>query len=123
MPRLQDILFLILGLALIVMLAFHLRIAVFALVGAFVCGSVYVFAGMLPPRNEGFWRRVFTSVFLASVGSCLVLILPGTFGAKSADIAGTVLTIAASLPIAAFCFEVVRTPGVVGIILRSLRLR
>ena len=123
MPRLQDILFVVFGAALIAMLAFHLRIAVFALVGAFVCGSVYVFAGMIPPRTESFWRRVFTSVFLASVGSCLVLILPGTFGAKSADIAGTVLTIAAALPLAALGFEIVRTPGVVGIILRSLGRR
>ena len=123
MPRLQDILFIVFGAVVVILLALHLRVAVFALVGAFICGSVYVFAGMLPPRHESFWRRVFTSVFLASVGSCLVLILPGTFGAKSADIAGTVLTIAASLPLAAFCFEVVRTPGVVQTILRSLGRR
>ena len=123
MPRLQDILFIILGIALAILLAFHLRIAVFALLGAFVCGAVYVFAGMLPSRNETFWRRVFTSVFLASVMSCVVLILPGTFGANRPDIAGTVLAIAALLPVAAICFEIVRTPRIMQNILRALGRR
>lgn len=123
MLRVQDMLFIALGVALVVLLAFHLRIAVFALVGAFACGSVYLFAGMLPPRTESFWRRVFTTVFLAAVMSCLVLILPGTFGADAAGMAGTVLTIAALLPVAAFCFEVVRTPDVFQTILRSLGRR
>lgn len=123
MPRLQDLLFLVLGAAIAVLLAFDLRIAVFALVGAFLCGSVYVFTGMIPPRTEAFWQRAFTSVFLAAVLSCLVLIVPGTFGANAPDIAGAVLTIAALLPVAAFCFEIVRTPDVVQTILRSLGRR
>ena len=123
MPRLQDILFVILGVALAILLAFQLRIAVFALLGAFACGCVYVFAGMLPSRNEAFWRRLFTSVFLASVMSCLVLILPGTFGVDRPDIAGTVLAIAGLLPVAAICFEIARTPDLVQTILRSMRRR
>ncbi len=123
MPRLQDILFVILGVVLVVLLAFHLGIAVFALVGAFVCGSIYVFAGMLPSRTESLWRRAFTSGFLAAVMSCLVLILPGTFGAQRLDIQNAVIAIAGLLPVAAICFEIVRTPRVMQTILRSLGRR
>ena len=123
MPRLQDILFVAFAVALASLIAFGLRIAVFALVGAFLCGSAYLFTGMIPPRTEAFWRRVFTTVFLAAVMSCLVLIVPGTFSANRADLAGTVLIVAALLPVVAFCFEVVRTPGVAAAILRSLGWR
>ena len=123
MPRFQDILFILFGVLVAVLLAFDLRIAMFALVGAFACGAVYLFAGMLPSRTEGFWPRVFTSVFLAAVLSCLVLILPGTLGANRPDIQGPVLAIAALLPVAALCFEIARTPRVVQTILRSLGRR
>jgi hypothetical protein len=81
MPRAQDVLFAILGVVLIAMLAFDIEVVVLALLGAFACGSLYVFAGMMPPRDESFCSRVFTSVFLSIVLSSLVLILPGTFGA------------------------------------------
>ena len=54
-----------------------------ALVGAFGCGAIYLLAGMIPSREEPFWRRTFTSVFLSVVVSSLVLILPGTMGAQA----------------------------------------
>src|SRR4029079_18636528 len=100
MLRLPDKLFAALSLVLIAMVALQIRIAVTALVGAFVCASVYVFAGMLPPANEEFWRRMFTSVFLALVFSSLVLILPGTFGALAhrRDVQDAVLIVAALRP-------------------------
>ena len=123
MPRLQDILFVAWGVVLAILLAFHLKVAVFALIGAFVCGSIYLFAGMIPSRHDGFWSRLFTTVFLAIVVSSLVLILPGTFGAQRPAIEHTVMAIAALLPVAAVCFEIVRTPRVVQRILRSLGRR
>lgn len=45
MPRPQDILFGILGLVLVALIAFGIQVAVLALLGAFACGSIYVFAG------------------------------------------------------------------------------
>ena len=123
MPRLQDILFVAWGVVLAVLLAFHLKVAVFALIGAFVCGSIYLFAGMIPSRHDGFWSRLFTTVFLAVVVSSLVLILPGTLGARRPAIEGTVAVIAALLPVAALCFEIARTPHLMQRILRSLGRR
>ncbi len=96
---------------------------VFALVGAFACGSLYVFAGMIPARTESFGTRVFVSVFLSLVLASLVLILPGTFGAQRPDMHRPVLAVAALLPVLAFLFEVVRTPRVIDHVLRRLRLR
>ena len=123
MLRLPDKLFVALSLVLIAMVAIQIRVAVTALVGAFVCASVYVFAGMLPSASEEFWRRMFTSVFLALVCSCLVLILPGTFGslAHRRDVQEVVLIVAALLPAAAICYEIVRTPRVIQSILRLLQ--
>jgi hypothetical protein len=121
--RLQDILFGIFGAVVVALLVLHLRVAVFALVGAFACGSVYVFAGMVPSRNESFGTRAFTSGFLAVVASSLVLILPGTFGAVGPDATTVVLVIAGLLPPIAVGFEVVRTPRVRDIILRALGYR
>ena len=125
MPRPQDMLFLVLGVVLTVMLAFGLRVAVLALVGAFACGSLYLFAGMLPSREESFWRRAFTSVFLAVVLSSLVLIVPGSFGPdmRRPDIQRDVVAIAALLPVVALVFEILRTPRVIRRILRSLGQR
>jgi ABC-type iron transport system FetAB permease component len=117
MPRSrpQDVLFAILGLALVVLLAFDVRVAVLALVGAFACGSIYVFAGMLPDRTEGFWHRMFISGFLSIVMASLVLILPGTFGftGPHPDVQKAVVVIAGLLPMLAIAFEVVRTPWVI----------
>lgn len=125
MPRRQDVLFLVLGVVLIVMLAFGLQVAVLALVGAFACGSLYLITGMLPSREESFGRRVFTSVFLAVVLSSLVLIVPGTFGpdVRRPDIKEGVLAVAGLLPLIALGFEIVRTPRVMRGILRRLRQR
>lgn len=122
MPRAQDVLFGILGVVVATLLAFHLRVGVFALVGAFSCGAIYVFTGMIPPRTESFGHRVFTSVFLTVVLSCLVLILPGTLGLQGPhlDAEKAVLVVAAALPLIAICFEVLRTPWVSQGILRCL---
>ena len=123
--RLQDILFGILGAALVALMAFHAGVVVLALVGAFACGSVYVFAGMLPPREESFGHRLFVTVFLAFVASSIVLILPGTLGVQAPhpEIKKTVIAIAVSLPLTAACFEVLRTPRVIRGILRCLGYR
>ena len=120
MLRLPDKLFAALSLVLIAMAALQIRVAVAALLGAFVCGSIYVFAGMLPSANEEFWRRIFTTVFLALVCSSLVLILPGTFGALAhrRDVQEVALIVAALLPVTAICYEIVRTPRVIQSILR-----
>jgi hypothetical protein len=125
MPRSQDILFGILGLALFALLVFHIEVAVLALLGAFVCGSIYVFTGMIPSRDEGFWHRLFITVFLSVVMSSLVLILPGTFGAHavSKDVQKAVIAIAGLLPVAAICFEVIRTPRIMQGILRCFGYR
>jgi hypothetical protein len=120
MLRLPDVMFAILGVVVIAMLSLHMAVIVFALVGAFACGSIYVFAGMIPPRTESFWSRAFVSVFLSLVLASIVLIMPGTFGVQRPDMQKPVLTIAALLPLAAFCFEILRTPRVVNGILRFL---
>ena len=120
MPRQQDILFALFAVALVAMLAFDIGVVVIALVGAFALGSIYLLAGMLPARGEGFWRRVFTTVFLSLVLASLVLILPGTFGPARAELRTAVLAIAGLLPLAAVCFEIVRTPRVIDGILRRL---
>jgi hypothetical protein len=122
MLRSQDILFGILGLVLFGLMVFHIEVAVTALVGAFGCGALYVFKGMIPSPQESFWRRAFTSVFLSIVLASLVLILPGTFGAQALGRTGQsiVMQVAAALPLIAFCFEVVRTPRILQGILRCL---
>jgi hypothetical protein len=122
MPRLHDLLFGILGAAIAGLLVFQFRVALFALVGAFACGSIYAFVGMMPSASEGFWRRVFTSVFLALVLSSLVLILPGTLGAEARrpSVQTAAIAIAAMLPVLALCFEIVRTPRVVRTLLRLI---
>ena len=124
-PRPQDVLFAILGVVVVVLLAFDIRIAVLALVGAFACGAIYVFAGMMPDRAESFWHRIFISGFLAIVLSSLVLILPGTFGLKGPhpDLQKTVVVIAGLIPLVAIGFEVVRTPRVIKGILWCLGYR
>jgi hypothetical protein len=125
MPRPQDILFGILALVLVALIALDVQVAVLALLGAFACGSIYVFAGMLPSRDEGFWHRLFVTVFLAVVLSSLVLIVPGTFGpaAIRQEVQDTALAIAGLLPLAAICFEVIRTPRVIHGILRCFGYR
>jgi hypothetical protein len=112
MIRPSDVFFIILAVVVVAMLSLHMAVVVFALLGAFACGSIYVFAGMVPARTESFGSRVFVSVFLAVVLSSIVLILPGTFGVHRAGMQKPVLTIAALLPFAALCFEVLRTPGI-----------
>jgi len=124
-PRPQDVLFATLGLVLIVLMAFDIRVVVLALLGAFACGALYVFAGMLPNRAESFWQRVFISGFLAIVLSSLVLILPGTFGLKGPhpDLQKAVVVIAGVIPLAAIGFEIIRTPRVIQGILRCFGYR
>lgn len=119
--RASDFGFGILAVAVIALLSQDMAVIVFALVGAFACGSLYVFAGMIPARSESFWNRVFVSVFLALVASSIVLIVPGTFGAQRPDMQGPVLVIAALLPVLAFAFEVIRTPRLADNLLRWLR--
>ena len=116
MLRTQDILFgLLLGLALLGMLAFHASVIVVALVGAFACGSVYLFAGMMPKATESLGERVFVSGFLSVVVSSLILILPGTFGPQliGPHAEKLVVAIAALPPLLAIGFELLRTPRVV----------
>jgi len=124
-PRPQDALFAILGLVLVVLAAYDIRVVVLALLGAFACGALYVFAGMLPNRAESFWQRVFISGFLAIVLSSLVLILPGTFGLKGPhpDLQKAVVVIAGVIPLAAIGFEIIRTPRVIQGILRCFGYR
>ena len=124
-PRPQDVLFAILGLVLVVLLAFDIRVVVLALLGAFACGAIYVFAGMMPDRAESFWHRIFISGFLSIVLSSLVLILPGTFGLNGPhpDLQNTVVVIAGLIPLAAIGFEVIRTPRVIQGILWCLGYR
>jgi len=61
--RAPDVFFAILALAIAALLASDMAVIVFALVGAFACGSLYVFAGMIPARTESFGTRVFVSCF------------------------------------------------------------
>jgi len=118
MLRPSDVIFAVLAVVVVAMLSWDMAVIVFALVGAFACGSIYVFTGMIPARTESFWSRAFVSVFLALVLSSIVLIMPGTFGAQRPDMQKPVLAIAALLPLAAFCFEILRTPRVANGILR-----
>src|SRR6201982_478245 len=99
-PRPQDVLFGLLGLVVAVLMVFDIRVVVLALLGAFACGALYVFAGMMPSRTESFWHRIFISGFLAIVLSSLVLILPGTFGLKGPhpDLQKAVVVIAGLIP-------------------------
>jgi hypothetical protein len=123
MPRLQDVLFGLFGLVLIALLALDIRVGVLALLGAFGCGSIYVFAGMLPARNESFWERLFVSTFLSLVLSSLVLIVPGTFGRPRPEMLKLVIAVAGLLPVCAICFEVLRTPRIIKGILRCFGYR
>jgi drug/metabolite transporter (DMT)-like permease len=124
-PRPQDVLFGFLGLVVAVLMVFDIRVVVLALLGAFACGALYVFAGMMPSRTESFWHRVFISGFLAIVLSSLVLILPGTFGLKGPhpDLQKAVVVIAGLIPLAAIGFEIIRTPRVIHGILRCFGYR
>jgi len=122
MLRASDVIFGIVGVVVIAMLSLHMAVIVFALVGAFACGSIYLFAGMIPSRTESFCNRAFISVFLSLVLSSIVLIVPGTFGLHRPDVQTPVLAIAAMLPLAALCFEILRTPRVTDSILRCLML-
>jgi len=124
-PRPQDVLFGLLGLVVVVLMVFDIRVVVLALLGAFTCGALYVFAGMMPSQTESFWHRVFISGFLAIVLSSLVLILPGTFGLKGPhpDLQKAVVVIAGLIPLAAIAFEVIRTPRVIQGILWCLGYR
>jgi hypothetical protein len=119
--RASDFAFGILALAVVALMSLHMAVIVFALVGAFACASLYIFAGMIPARSESFWNRVFVSVFLALVASSIVLIVPGTFGARQPELQNPVLVIAALLPVLAFVFEVIRTPRLADNVLRWLR--
>jgi len=124
-PRAQDVLFAIFGLVAVTLAVFDIQVAVLSLVGAFACGAIYVFAGMLPDRTESFWNRIFISGFLSIVLSSLVLILPGTFGLKGPhpDLQETVVVIAGLIPLAAIGFEIIRTPRVIRGILWYLGYR
>src|SRR5689334_15480031 len=101
MIRPTDVFFVILIVVIAAMLSLHMAVIVVALLGAFCCGSVYVFAGMIPARTESFGTRVFVSMFLAVVASSIVLILPGTLGLHHLpNLQKPVLMIAALLPVA-----------------------
>ncbi|MSP47259.1 MAG: hypothetical protein EXQ83_15790 [Xanthobacteraceae bacterium] len=106
---------------LIGLLALRFKVAVTALLGAFACGAIYVFKGMIPSRHDSFWSRVFTSVFLSIMLASLVLILPGTFGPQA--LGRNAQQAAAALPLMAICFEVLRTPRVITGILRCFGYR
>ena len=123
--RTQDVLFASLGLVVVVLAAFDIRVVVLALLGAFACGAIYVFAGMIPDRAESFWHRIFISGFLSIVLSSLVLILPGTFGLNGPhpDLQKTVGVIAGLIPLAAIGFEIIRTPRIIQGILRCFGYR
>ena len=123
--RTQDVLFASLALVVVVLAAFDIRVVVLALLGAFACGAIYVFAGMIPDRAESFWHRIFISGFLSIVLSSLVLILPGTFGLNGPhpDLQKTVVVIAGLIPLAAIGFEIIRTPRIIQGILWCLGYR
>jgi hypothetical protein len=123
MIRPSDVFFVILVVVVATMLSLHMAVIVFALLGAFACGSIYVFAGMIPARTESFGTRVFVSMFLAVVAASIVLILPGTLGLARPSLQKPVLTVAVLLPLAAFCFEVLRTPGLFAGVMRWLARR
>jgi hypothetical protein len=119
--RASDFAFGILALIVVALISLHMAVIVFALVGAFVCGSLYVFVGMIPLRSESFCNRVFVSVFLALVASSIVLIVSGTLGARQPDLQKPVLLIAALPPVLALVFEIIRTPRLADKVLRWLR--
>ena len=125
MLRLQDVVFVLFGLLIGTLLAFHFGVAVLALIGAFVCGAASLLTGLVPSRDEPFLWRTFTSAFLAVVLSSIVLIVPGTMGAQARqpEVEKTVLIVAGLLPLVAIGFEVVRTPRVLRGILRYLGYR
>jgi hypothetical protein len=123
MIRRSDAFFIILVVAVAAMLSLHMAVIVVALLGAFACGSIYVFAGMIPSRTEGFGTRVFISMFLAVVAASIVLIVPGTLGLTRPSLQKPVLMIAMLLPLAAFCFEILRTPGLFAGVMRWLARR
>ncbi|MCW5690476.1 MAG: hypothetical protein KIT76_18180, partial [Pseudolabrys sp.] len=80
MVRAQDVLFVAFCLIVGALLALGLNVGILALVGAFACGALYLLIGMVPDRDEPFWARAFTTVFLSLVLASLVLILPATLG-------------------------------------------
>ena len=125
MFRPQDVLFVLFGLLVGTLLAFHFGVAVLALVGAFLCGGLYLLTGMIPSRDEPFLWRTFTSGFLAIVLSSIVLIVPGTMGAQARqpEVEKTVAIIAGLLPLIAIGFEVIRTPRIIRGILRYFGYR
>ena len=123
MIRPSDVFFVILVVVVATMLSLHMAVIIFALLGAFACGSIYVFAGMIPSRTESFGTRVFVSMFLAVVAASIVLILPGTLGLTRPSLQKPVLAIAVLLPLAAFCFVVLRTPGLFAGVMRWLARR
>lgn len=122
MLRPQDMLFGILGVALVALMIFHIGVIVPALLGAFACGSLSVFTAMIPSSEERFLERLFISVFLSIVVASLVLILPGTLGATHLEWRKPVIRIAELLPLTAICFEVVRTPRVLQMLMRWMGL-
>jgi len=123
MPRFQDILFALFAMLLAALLAFEFSVGIVALAGAFACGSLYVFAGMVPSRDEPFGRRVLNSGFLAVIVSTLVMILPATLGVDRHKVETVIVVTAVLLPVAAIAFEIVRTPRVLAAIWRSLGSR
>lgn len=122
MPGLQEALFGIFAVIVVALVAFHLKVGVLALLGASACGGVYLFTGMIPSRTDSFCNRAFTSTFLASVLSCVVLIVPATLGLRPPppSLERATIDIAIALPAAAFCIEVMRSPGLIRRILRLL---
>jgi hypothetical protein len=122
-PRAQDVLFAVFGLAVAGMLALKLDIAVFALFGAFACGSIYLLGGMLPGREEPFGTRALTTLFLSLVLASLCLILPATFGPGRPGLRRALAVIAAALPFLAVGFEIARTPQPLERLRRWLRRR
>ena len=123
MPRLQDLLFILLALVIAAMLAFRLGVALIALIGAFACGALYLLAGMVPDRRESLGRRLFTTAFLSLVASSLVLILPGTVGVERPGLRTAVIALAGLIPLLAIGFELLRTPRLIDALRRRLRLR
>lgn len=120
MPRRQDIAFGIVGLIAVALMVSGADVIVLALVGAFLCGAAYVLAGMLPDPHESFAERAGTTVFLAIVLACLVLIVPVTLGPPGPRTRTAMTAVAVVLPLAALAFETFRTPGIVRGLLRRL---
>jgi phosphate/sulfate permease len=121
--RSQDVLFAIVSLVVLALAVFRLQIAIPALLGALLCGAIYLIAGMLPRREQPFFERVSTSLFLSAVLSSLILILPTTLGAPMAEWHAIVLALAAAPPAAALILEIARTPRLIRSLLRFLGWR